>query len=440
MTAPKKVLSLFDSTSIIVGIIIGAGIYENAPLVASSMGSSAATLMIWLAGGLIALAGALCYAELASAYPEAGGDYVYLKRAYGKPVGFMFGWAQLAIVRPGDITLMAFIFARYAGKLYPAGESGIGYAVGAIVVLTLINMLGVRGGKWTQNVLTCAKVIGLFAIVAAGLLAPAPPPPPTIDAATAAPFAGNLELALILVLFTYGGWNEMAYVAGEIKNPEKNIFRGLVIGTIAVTGLYLLINVAFFGALGFDGVAESDAVAVDTMAATFPDLAGRVIAVIICISALGAINGLVLTGSRITYALGRDHAVFKPLGSWDVERGAPMMALSVQAIISVSIVVLAGSFIDTILYAAPVVWGFMVMTGLSLPLLRWLEPQTPRPYRVTGHYLTVLIFCACGVFMLYSATTYAMAVKPIGLAVLMGVMGMGLVVYGLCGVWESKAR
>ena len=171
-TTVKKELSVFDSTCIIVGIIIGAGIYETAPTVASCMGSWQGVLAIWLVGGFFALAGALCYAELATAYPSQGGDYVYLSRAYGKWAGFLFGWSQLAVIRPGDIALMAFIFARYATNLYPFDHSTVIYAATAVVILTLINILGVKQGKWTQNFLTVLKAIGLILIITVGLFAP----------------------------------------------------------------------------------------------------------------------------------------------------------------------------------------------------------------------------------------------------------------------------
>ena len=170
---PKRELSLFDGICIIVGIIVGAGIFETAPTVAGCMGSSLGVLGIWVAGGLLALAGALCYAELATAYPHQGGDYVYLNRAYGGWAGYLFGWSQLAIIRPGDIALMAFVFGRYAQTLYqPFEKADLLYAALAVVVLTAINVIGVRTGKWTQNVLTVVKIGGLLAIVVAGLMAP----------------------------------------------------------------------------------------------------------------------------------------------------------------------------------------------------------------------------------------------------------------------------
>lgn len=426
---PKKELSLFDSTCIIVGIIIGAGIYETAPTVAHCLGSGTGVLLVWLAGGFLALTGALCYAELATAYPKEGGDYVYLTRAYGRWPGYMFGWSQLAIVRPGDIALMAFIFARYAQTLYaPFPDSGLFYAAGAIVVLTLINMLGVKAGKWTQNLLTVAKIAGLMAISVAGLTAPAPasiPPAPGTFSLE------GLQLAMILVLFTFGGWNEMAYVAAEIKRPQQNIVRGLVIGTVAVTALYLLINGAFLSTLGLTGLAQSQAVAVDLMSKVLPQAAGRIIAVLICISALGAVNGLIFTGARISYALGADHKAFRPLGVWSGRFGTPVWALVAQGALSLAIVLAAGSFIDTILYTAPVVWLFFLATGLSVFVLRHKEPHLTRPYKVAAYPLFPLIFSACGLFMLYSSGSYALARKPAGLLFLVAILLAGMVVYWL---------
>jgi APA family basic amino acid/polyamine antiporter len=426
---PRKELSLFDSTCIIVGIIIGAGIYETAPTVAACLGSAPGLMALWLAGGVLALTGALCYAELATAYPREGGDYVYLTRAYGPGAGYLFGWSQLAIVRPGDIALMAFIFARYAQTLYaPFHDSALFYAAVAIVVLTLINILGVSAGKWTQNLLTVTKILGLVAISVAGLAAP---PPAPLFAAPEAFSWGGLQLALILVLFTFGGWNEMAYVAAEIKRPHTNIVRALVIGTVAVTALYLLINGAFLSALGLAGMSASKAVAVDMMHKVLPDAAGRVIALLICISALGAVNGLIFTGARISYALGAGHRSFRPLGVWSPRFGTPVWSLLAQGGLALAIVLAAGSFIDTILYTASVVWAFFLATALSVFVLRRKEPHIPRPYRITGYPFVPLIFAASCLFMLYSSAAYALTHRPLSLLLLLGVLLIGVIIYWL---------
>jgi len=435
---PQKALSLFDSTCIIVGIIIGVGIYETAPLVAASMGSWQGALAIWLAGGLLALTGALCYAELASAYPQEGGDYVYQSRAYGDWAGYLFGWSQLVIVRPADIALMSFVFARYAGSFFSAGpKAQLFYAAGAVVVLTLVNILGVREGKWTQNLLTVIKIVGLLGIVAAGLSAPGAAAARTPAATFTAP---GLQLALILVLFTFGGWNEMAYVAAEVRQPQRNIVRALLIGTLSVTVLYLLINGAFLYALGFSGMASSQAVAIDTMAKVFPGAAASAIGILISISALGVINGLIFTGARVSYALGAEHATFRVVGRWHKSLGTPVGALLVQGCLSLAIIFLAGSFVDTILYTAPAVWLFFLATGLSVFRLRSKEPHTLRPYKVTGHPFTTGLFCASSLFMLYSSAAYAWARKPLGLLVLVCALLVGFCVFLLTEAKRAPLR
>ena len=431
-TQPKRQLSIFDSICIIVGIIIGAGIYETAPTVAACMKTPTLALAIWGFGGLIALAGALCYSELATAYPYQGGDYVYLTRAYGKSVGFLFGWSQLAVVRPGDITLMAFIFGRYAQQLYQLKHGTILYAALSIITLTFINILGVRQGKWTQNILTVVKTVALAAIIAVGLFAKAPSA--TLAETVTPPTLDNFKLALILVMFTFGGWNEMAYVAAEVKNPKRNIFRALATGTVAVTVLYVLVNFSFLHALGFPAASGSQAVAVDTIATALPHLAGRAFAVIICISALGAINGLIFTGARISYALGSEHHLFAWLGVWNNKRGVPIYSLVIQALVALVIVFCAGSFVDTIIYSAPVVWIFFLLTGISTCLLRRKEPDTERPFKLPFFPLPVLIFCLTSTFMLYSCVTFAWSQKPNSLYILAAVMLIGVI---LCFVDRS---
>ncbi len=420
--APKKELSLFDSTCLIVGIIIGAGIYKTAPDVAAGVGSWWAVLLIWVVGGFISLCGALGYAELASAYPREGGDYVYLGRAYGRWAGFLFGWVQLAVVRPGDIAVMAFAFATYARALYdplqglvvpydllpmvePSEESVVPlsqllYAGLAVAVLTAINALGVRQGKWTQNVLTTVKALGLLAIVGVAVFGPRG----TASVEPRGEFPMNV--ALILVLFTFGGWNEMAYVAAEVKDPRRNIIRALVLGTVSVTVLYLLVNGAFLYTLGYAGMTHSDAVATDTVAAVFPTMGARLISALVCISALGAVNGLIFAGARISYAVGADHRAFRSLGKWNARTGTPARALVVQGLIALGLVVLLGSFVNSIVYTAAAVYSFYLATTLAVVVLRLKEPEVERPYRVTAYPLPTILFCAVCLFLIHGAVTY----------------------------------
>ncbi len=408
--APTRQLSLFDSTSIIVGIIIGTGIYGTAPTVASSSPHATGVLMYWIIGGILSLAGALCYAEMASAYPEEGADYVYLNRAFGPFAGYQFAWGQMVVGRPGTIAPMALVFASYAEPLlWPDTASKLGtsntqvaLAVGATVVLTGLNILGVRGGTWTQNLLTVIKSLGLLAILAVACVSPGPP-----AEAPAATLAWNPNLAMILVLFTFGGWSEMAFVSAEVRNPEKNLTRALVLGTTAVTLLYVLVNAAFLYALGHAGMANSKEVAIDTVETVFPGIAARAIGALVCISALGAANGLIFTGARIPYALGQEHSAFRKLGTWSTRFGTPVWALLFQGGLSISVILIFREFLQTLFYTTAVIWSFYLATGVALFVLRAKAPDQPRPYRVTGYPFTPIIFCASCVFLIYSAITFS---------------------------------
>ncbi|HOW69717.1 MAG TPA: amino acid permease [Phycisphaerae bacterium] len=424
---PRRELTLLDSVCLIVGIIVGAGIYQMAPDIARGASGGGGLLALWLLGGLLSLCGAMSYAELATAYPQEGGDYAYLTKAYGRWAGFLFGWIQLAIVRPGDIAVMAFAFATYAWTIYdplkdgPLACSQQVYACLAVVVLTVINVAGVRQGKWTQNLLTGVKVLGLAAIVGVAVCAPQGAMAPRAVEPLPA------SLALILVLFTFGGWNEMAYVAAEVINPSRNIVRALLLGTASVTVLYLLVNGAFLYTLGYQGLAASQAVATETVSTVFPAKAPALISALVCASALGAVNGLIFTGARISFAVGADHRVFRPLGRWDASTGTPVRALLLQAAIAITLIVSLGSFLNAILYTAAPVYLFYLATSLAVIVLRRKEPRVERPYRVWGYPFTTFIFCLTCAFLAYSAVRY----KPwIALAAL-GILLAGIPLYGL---------
>jgi basic amino acid/polyamine antiporter, APA family len=418
---PKRQLTLFDSTSIIVGIIIGSAIYESSPLIAAKSGGLAGLMGIWVLGGLLSLIGALCYAELANAYPREGGDYVYVTKAFGRRAGFLFGWAQLWVVRPGSIGAMAYIFAHYANQLWPLARGDaeylalVAYAAASIAVLSAINLLGVREGKWTQNVLTTTKVLGLAAIAAVGLWFSTPTPEPAVSATTADPDFG---LALIFVLFAYGGWSEMAYVSAEVRDPKRNILRALLLGTVAVAAIYLAVTLAFVHCLGLDGVRQANAVAADVLNHGLGDWGGRAISLLICISALGAINGQIFTGARIYYAMGNDHPLYAPLGRWSGRRDTPVCSLVVQAVITLATVSVFGlcvpsavtesGFTKMVMFTTPVFWGFLCLVGVGLFVLRVRQPQLERPYRVPLYPLIPTVFCCYTAFMVYQGVVYAL--------------------------------
>jgi amino acid transporter len=435
--APRRELGLFDSVCIIVGIIIGSGIFQTPSIVAGCVPGAWGVIGVWVAGGLFSLAGALSYAELASAYPRQGGEYVYLREAYGGWAGFLFGWAQMFVVLPAGIASVSFVFADYFGRLSGLpGEAGRFVAAGAIAALTAVNMTGVREGKWTQNVLTVAKAAGLLAVVAVALLGPAP------AAGGGGPellTADGLWLALILVLFTYGGWSEIVFVAAEVRDPRRNFTRAMAGGVGAVTGLYVLVNGAFLAALGQGKMGGSGAVAVDAVAPTFPAWAQRGIAALVCVSALGSANGLILTGSRVSYAMGAGHPSLRWLGGWHGRRGGPLAALGLQGALSLGLVLALGSFIEAVTYSVPVVWAFYLATGAALFVLRRRDPAAERPYRVWGYPVTPLLFCASCAFLAYSGITYSIHKRLPGPLVSAGVALLGLLVHGLTEGWRRPS-
>ena len=433
--SPRRQLNWFDSTSVIVGTIIGAGIYQSASGVASSVTTPWALMGLWLLGGLFSLCGAMCYAELASALPRSGGDYVYLNRAYGRWAGFVFAWLQMIVIRPGDIAIIAFAFSTYFQAFFHSSSTETNgwtsfYAALAVIVLTFINILGVRQGKLAQNLLTSLKVLGLLGIVAIAFLAPEPKQELIIANIATSTDAANsipISVALIFVLFTYGGWNEMAYIAAEVKNPERNLVRSLVSGTVIVTLLYLLINGAFLRVLGLSHMSHSPAIATETVEAVFPEYGGRLVSLLICISTLGTVNGMIFAGSRISYALGTDHRVFRLLGRWEPRTETPVCALLVQGVITVALVVLLGSFKSAVLYTSAAVYTFYLATGFAVVILRKTAPELERPYRVTYYPIPLIVFSTMCLFLIYSAVCYRPAMT--GIVFLLGLVG--LIIYWL---------
>lgn len=399
-----------------VGIIIGSSIYKLAPAIAASVPSSAALMLAWVCGGLFAFCGALCYAELACALPQDGGEYNYLGRAYGRRMAFLYAWAVLWVIRPGTIGSIAFVFAEHAQQLFPlaqhgpADSSGLGvsiYAVGIVLLLTGVNMFGIRPGTRIQNFLSVAKLLGLLAIVAIAFWHPA------TTESVAATQGGPLDWrrAMIFILYAFGGWSDMPMVAAEVRDPERNLFRALVVGTLVVTTIYLLVNLACLYSLGFERFRSADLIAVELVRPMFGATGERLVAALVCITAAGALNGMIFTGARVAFALGQDHRWFAPLARWSDRYGGPLVALAAQAAISVALIRSFGEqgdgFGRMLNYTSPVFFAFFLLTGVALWALRRKEPSLPRPFRTPGYPITWLVFCLSSAFMPYSSVSYA---------------------------------
>ncbi len=421
VAAPKPALTVADAVAIIVGIVIGSGIFRTPSLVAANTPNELLFLFAWLLGGIVSFIGALCYAELATTYPHAGGEYHFLHRAFGRDIAFLFAWARATVIQTGSIAMLGFVFGDYASQIFSLGTySPAIYAALAAIALTAVNIMGVQQGKWTQNLLTAAKVLGLLLVVAVGLFAalpsePAIPPPK--------PSSGAFGLAMIFVLLTYGGWNEAAYISAELKDVRRNMLKALMLGITAITVIYLLVNFAYLKGLGLSGMAKSEAVAADLLRNAWGEVGAKFISVLIAISALGAMNATIFTGARTNFAWGQDFRALKFLGVWDERVSTPANALSVQGLISLGLIALGAwtrqGFSTMVDYTAPVFWFFFLLTGLSLFILRTADAETRRPFAVPLYPLVPLLFCVFCVYMLQSSLSYTGVGALVGVAVLL---------------------
>lgn len=417
---PRRLLSTLDVMALIIGIVIGAGIFSAPALVAANAFSVNEMLLAWIVGGLISVAGALCYAELATSHPNAGGDYHFLRLAYGEKLSFLFAWARLTVIPTGSIALLGYVFGDYATQIHSLGAySSAWYAAGMVLVLTLINLVGLRSGKWTQNFLTVLEVGGVLFIIGAGLFLT--PETPAV-APAAAREATQWGLVLVFVMLTYGGWNEAAYVSAEVVGPNRNLPRALFWSLAIITLAYLLVNIAFVRVLGLEGTGSSDAVAADMLRAVMGERGAQIISVLIAISALTSANATILLSARTVYAFGRDEPMFRFLGHWNARHDGPSNALITLCVISLALVLLGAitrsGFATMVDYTAPVFWLFFTLTGIALFVLRRRFPARARPFSVPLYPVTPLLFIAVCLYLLYSSVMYTGVGALVGIAVL----------------------
>lgn len=423
-------IGLGEAVAMIVGLVIGAGIFETPALVAANLGSGVMVLLVWLVGGGVSLVGALCYAELATTYPHRGGNYYYLKRAYGSSIAFLFAWARMTVIQTGSIALLAFVFGDYATQLWPiAGTASISssiYAAVAVVLLTGLNLVGLQQGTQTQNWLTAAKVVGLLLVIGVGLAAPQVRSDLGSAGLEFEALTGSGGLALLFVLLSYGGWNEAAYISAEIRHRQRNIVRSLYWSIGIITAIYGLINWAYLHGLGLTAMAQSQAVAADLLRQVLGEPGAVFVSLLIAVSTLGAINATLFTGARTNYALGQDFTLFHSLGHWQSRSNAPRSAFGVQAAITLALIGLGTltrrGFETMVDYTAPVFWFFFLLSGLSLFVLRIREPGIDRPFRVPYYPLLPLIFCGVCGYLLYASLAYT----GWGAIVAIGVVGLGV--------------
>ena len=411
--SPLRLLSPLGAVAIIVGIVIGAGIFKTPAMVAGITGDVGWALTIWVAGALISLMGALCYAELATLYPHAGGDYHFLTRAYGKNVSFLYGWAKAMVINTGSIALLAFVFGDYMTKVLPLGaNSAIYWAFLIVIALTLINLIGIHASASIQTVLTVLEVSGLVAIIIAGFgifgnPLPAVDNPPLFSST---PQLGMLGLGMVFVLLTFGGWNESAYISAELKGTSKTIVTVIVVSLAVITIIYLLVNIALINGLGLKALASSKAAPADLLGLAFGPVGEKLLGLFVAVAALTSINATMIVGARTNYAIGEDWEGLSKMGKWEASRGSPTFAYLVQGVISLALVAFGAlqsdGFEAMVEFTAPVFWSFLFLVGLGLFILRFKD-RSVRPFSVPLYPITPLIFCGSCAYLAYSSITYA---------------------------------
>ncbi len=434
--APARRLASADVAVFVLGIVVGVGIFRAPAEVAAHTPSDALFVGLWALGGLAALAGALTYAELAARHPGIGGEYGFLRRAWGEGTGLLFVWARTAVIQTGAIAAVAFVAgdhaARLAPGLHPAAAAGL-----AVLAFTLLNLAGLGAARRAQWVLILLVVSALLALILAGWTAggPSRAGDGASPASALAPGTANLGLALVFVMLTYGGWNEAAYLSGETRGGPRAFVVGLVGGLVLTALLYLGAALAFLAVLGRAGLAATGTPAAEVARAALGPAGDVAVTLAILVAALSTLNITILTGARAMCALGQAHPALAFLGRWEARRSVPGPALLLQGAVALLLVLYGASapdgFAAMVAFGAPVFWAFMLLTVLALFRFRAREPHHPG-FRVPAWPAVPLAFAAVSAWMLWSSLGYAHHLATAGPeATLAGWLGLALAAAGL---------
>lgn len=441
--APRRHVSAVYVAMLAVGMVVGAGIFRSPALVADAAGSPLWLFIAWAIGGVITLIGALCYAELATAFPHPGGDYHFLRLAYGRTWSFLFAWARFAVINSGSIALLGYVLGDYLNIVLPLGPVGAPlYAAASVIILTAFNLRGAgKGHDAADYGLTGLEVIGLLAMVAAAfaLILQGAPSVDAIALDDAPPAATSFGYALVYALLAFGGWSEIATLSAEVRDPRRGMVRALVLAVALITALYLAVNWAFWYGLGIEGLAASATPAADLIAKAFGDWAGLVTALAIAFAVITSINATIVVGARTTYACAHDWPALRLVGHWDERRQMPTAAVWAQGAISLALVVFGAfyeGFATLVDYTAPVYWLFLAMSGSAVIVMRIREPQVERPFRTPLFPLLPLAFTLSSLAMLASSLSYVTSASGTGALVSIGVLASGLLAFA----WVARVR
>lgn len=435
-TQLQRSLNLLDAAMILVGSVVGSGIFLVPSDIAREVGSFGLIIAVWVVAGTLSLFGALSYAELGSIIPHAGGQYAYLREAYGKLPAFLFGWTEFLVIKSGSIAAVAVAFALYLGHFLPLDDAGIKImAIACIALLSAINYLGVKAGALVQNIFTFLKVAALAALIFLSFIL-ADPRQSSFDPFWPETFPGTLlgafGVAMVAALWAYDGWNNVTYVAAEVKDPQRNIPRALFIGMGIVLAVYTFATLAYSYVLPLNAMANSKLVAADTASVILGPGGAALIAGAVLVSTFGTVNGMILSGPRITYAMARDKVFFRKLGAVHPRFGTPYISVAVQGIWA-ALLTLTGTFEQLFTYVIFAAWIFYAMTAGAVLVLRKKWPGVPRGYRTWGYPWVPLVFIVASACLVVNTLIETPRDSLFGL----GIILLGLPAYLF---WERKSR
>ncbi|KPN90280.1 APC family permease [Pseudomonas nunensis] len=440
---PKRHLPVFQALLVTLGMVITTDILKTAPTVALNVGPEY-FYWVWVLGGVCSMVGALCFAEMATAFPHPGGDYHFLRTAYGERLGFVFAWSRFSVMHTGWIALSAFMFADYFNAIVPLGTYGSGlFAGGVIASLVLLNLTGKHIGFITQTVLVALLTVGFLSIAGAGVWLTwrgVEVPVPAVSVAPEQTGMAGFSSAMIFVFLAFGGWSDAATLSAEVRDGRRGMLIAMLGALTVLMSIYLALNWAFVQGLGFAGLAASNAPAVELLNRAFGAPGGVLIVLMVGIAAVASINSTLLVGARTTYAAAQDVPQLQGLGDWDERHGVPRKALLAEGAVAL-LLVLLGSFTQSgfntmVEYLTPVYWLFLSLSSVALLILRRRFPDTPRPIKVPLYPLLPLLFFALCLYMLYSSVTAVGYGALLGIGVLL----FGVVLLGGLSRWASPSQ
>jgi APA family basic amino acid/polyamine antiporter len=426
-------VGLFDATMIVMGGIVGAGIFINPYVVARQVHTPVLVLLVWVAGGVVAMLGAFIYAELAARMPNVGGQYAYLRDAFHPLAGFLYGWVLLLVIQTGGMAAVTITFARYFIELTGWRIAEKAVAVATIGALTLVNCLGVKAGSRIQSILMLLKIGAIAMLVCAGVFLVREPQPmlhPVLDRPVSLDLLTAMGVAMVPVLFAFGGWQTANFIATEIKDPRRNLSRALVLGVAGVIVLYLGVNYVCLRALGPHGLAASMVPASAVMRLTLSSAGAKLIALGIAISTLGFLSQSVLTAPRVYFAMASDGLFFRSVARINPKSHVPVLAIVMQSVLTL-IIALSGSYEKILNYVVSIDFIFFGLTGASLFVFRRREKHAG--YLVPGHPWTTALFVAvCWIVVVNTVYRY-----PANTALGLGILVLGAPVYAW---WASTNK